>query len=100
MTDNYTVGFFDEPTDIDDFVECNGEYLSSSEAVDRLNELHDENKRLKRQIGNLEQIKDFCSECCERLEKENEQLKSKIKEVREAYEQLWVRSYSSKMNKK
>lgn len=55
--------------------------------------LKDENHQLKRQIRNLEYTRDFCSECCERLEKENKQLKSEIKEVREAYKQLWMRSY-------
>lgn len=52
-----------------------------------------ENQQLKRQIGNLEHIRDFCVEDCERLEKENKQLKSEIKEVRGAYEQLWMRLY-------
>lgn len=60
-------------------------------ACDKLNELYEENHQLKRQIGNLEHTRDFCAECCERLEKENEQLKSEIREVRGEYEQLWMR---------
>ena len=62
---------------------------------DELNKLHEENHQLKRQIGNLEHTRDFCAECCERLEKENEQLKSEIREVRGEYEQLWMRLYES-----
>ena len=65
------------------------EYVENT--VNLLNELHEENHQLKRQIDNLEHTKDFCAECCERLEKENEQLKSEIREVRRAYEQLWMR---------
>ena len=61
--------------------------------IDLLNALNDENEQLKRQIGNLEHTRDFCAEDCERLEKENEQLKSEIREVRGAYEQLWMRVY-------
>ena len=60
-------------------------------ACDKLNELYEENHQLKRQIGNLEHTRDFCAECCERLENENEQLKSEIREVRGEYEQLWMR---------
>lgn len=48
----------------------------AQKVCDRLNELYEENHQLKRQIGNLEHTRDFCAECCERLEKENEQLKS------------------------
>lgn len=47
----YNVGYFDEPVDVDDYVECNGEYLSSSEAVDRLNELSEENEQLKSKLS-------------------------------------------------
>ena len=67
--------------------------VTIEENIILLNKLHEENQQLKRQIGNLEHTRDFCAECCERLEKENEQLKSEIREVRGAYEQLWMRSY-------
>ena len=67
--------------------------LWKEEVIGELNALHEENEKLKRQICNLEHTRDFCAECCERLEKENEQLKSEIREVRGAYEQLWMRSY-------
>ena len=63
---------------------------SVDDFVDLLNEQHETIQRLKRQIDNLQHTKDFCAECCEILEKENEQLKSEIKEVRGAYEQLWM----------
>ena len=69
------------------------DYSSLTDICDLLNELHEENQRLKRQICNLEHTRDFCAECCERLEKENEQLKSEIRELRGEYEQLWMRLY-------
>ena len=58
-----------------------------------LNDLSEENERLKQQIGNLEHTRDFCAECCERLEKENEELKFEIRKVQRAYEQLWEHTY-------
>ena len=58
-----------------------------------LNELADENELLKQQIGNLEHTRDFCAERCERLEKENEELKFEIRKVQMAYEQLWEHTY-------
>ena len=67
-------------------------YIGRAKKIcDLLNEFCEENQRLKRQICNLEHTRDFCAECCERLEKENEQLKSEIREVRGEYEQLWMR---------
>ena len=56
-------------------------------------ELADENEQLKQQIGNLEHTRDFCAECCERLEKENEELKFEIRKMQRAYEQLWEHTY-------
>lgn len=67
--------------------------LNANDVVDLLNELHDENEQLKQQIGNLEHTRDFCAECCERLEKENEELKFEIRKVQGAYEQLWEHTY-------
>ena len=58
-----------------------------------MNTLNDENEQLKQQIGNLEHTRDFCAECCERLEKENEGLKFEIRKVQRAYEQLWEHTY-------
>lgn len=58
-----------------------------------LNDLSEENEQLKQQIGNLEHTRDFCAECCERLEKENEELKFEIRKVQRAYEQLWEHTY-------
>ena len=58
-----------------------------------VNELADENELLKQQIGNLEHTRDFCAERCERLEKENEELKFEIRKVQRAYEQLWEHTY-------
>lgn len=58
-----------------------------------LNDLSEENEQLKQQIGNLEHTRDFCAECCERLEKENEGLKFEIRKVQRAYEQLWEHTY-------
>lgn len=55
--------------------------------------LKKENKQLKQQIGNLEHTRDFCAECCERLEKESEELKFEIRKVQRAYEQLWEHTY-------
>lgn len=51
----------------------------------RLNIYAEENEQLKRQIGNLEHTKDFCADVCvdcERLEKENEELKFKNKQFK------------------
>ena len=58
-----------------------------------LNKLAEENEQLKQQIGNLEHTRDFCAECCERLEKENDELKFEIRKVQRAYEQLWEHTY-------
>lgn len=58
-----------------------------------LNDLSEENEQLKQQISNLEHTRDFCAECCERLEKENEELKFEIRKVQRAYEQLWDHTY-------
>ena len=58
-----------------------------------LNDLSEENEQLKQQIGNLEHTRDFCAECFERLEKENEELKFEIRKVQRAYEQLWEHTY-------
>lgn len=55
--------------------------------------LEEENEQLKQQIGNLEHTRDFCAECCERLEKESEELKFEIRKVQRAYEQLWEHTY-------
>ena len=71
----------------------NKERLSLKTCCDLLNGLYEENQQLERQVGNLEHTRDFCAEDCERLEKENEELKSEIREVRGAYEQLWMRVY-------
>ena len=72
----------------------NGNPINSAETLcGLLNELHEENHQLKRQIGNLEHTRDFCAECCERLEKENEQLKSEKRKVEEEYVQLWMHTY-------
>ena len=79
-------------TDLD-FIEMLGDCLDEKEIVNRLNGLYEENKQLKQQIGNLEHTRDFCAECCERLEKENEELKSEIRKVQRAYEQLWEHTY-------
>lgn len=43
----YKVGFFDDPTDVDDYVECDGKYLTSSDVVVLLNEQEEEIKSLK-----------------------------------------------------
>ena len=58
-------------SDIDLLIQDNGNDMTYQEVVDLLNE----NEQLKQQIGNLEHTRDFCAECCERLEKENEELK-------------------------
>lgn len=76
-------------SDIHVLIEDNGNDMTYQEAVDLLNE----NEQLKQQIGNLEHTRDFCAECCERLEKENEELKSEIRKVQRAYEQLWEHTY-------
>lgn len=79
-------------TDLD-FIEMLGDCLDEKEIVNRLNGLYEENEQLKQQIGNLEHTRDFCAECCERLEKENEELKFEIRKVQRAYEQLWEHTY-------
>ena len=71
----------------------NGKIISFMDMFDLLNDLSDENEQLKQQIGNLEHTRDFCAECCERLEKENEELKFEIRKVQRAYEQLWEHTY-------
>ena len=75
------------------FIEMLGDCLDEKEIVNRLNGLYEENKELEQQIGNLEHTRDFCAECCERLEKENEKLKFEIRKVQRAYEQLWEHTY-------
>lgn len=72
---------------------CAYEKQDLQRLCDSLNELADENEQLKKQIGNLEHTRDFCAECCERLEKENEELKSEIRKMQRAYEQLWMHTY-------
>lgn len=79
-------------TDLD-FIEMLGDCLDEKEIVNRLNGLYEENEQLKQQIGNLEHTRDFCAECCERLEKESEELKFEIRKVQRAYEQLWEHTY-------
>ena len=83
----------DTPNKSLDFIEMLGDCLEAEEIVDLLNCLNDENEQLKQQIGNLEHTRDFCAECCERLEKENEELKFEIRKVQGAYEQLWKHTY-------
>ena len=83
----------DNPNESLDFIEMLGDCLEAEEIVDLLNCLNDENEQLKQQIGNLEHTRDFCAECCERLEKENEELKFEIRKVQKAYEQLWEHTY-------
>ena len=83
----------DTPNESLDFIEMLGDCLEAEEIVDLLNCLNDENEQLKQQIGNLEHTRDFCAECCERLEKENEELKFEIRKVQGAYEQLWEHTY-------
>ena len=83
----------DTPNKSLDFIEMLGDCLEAEEIVDLLNCLNDENEQLKQQIGNLEHTRDFCAECCERLEKENEELKFEIRKVQRAYEQLWEHTY-------
>lgn len=64
MTRNkYIVRYFDEPLNIDSYIEYNGEYLDASTIVDILNtyekenkELYEENKRL-RKILNVRKLK-------------------------------------------
>lgn len=71
-----------------------GRLKENFRALDEIKcELADENEQLKQQIGNLEHTRDFCAECCERLEKENEGLKFEIRKVQRAYEQLWEHTY-------
>lgn len=68
-----------------------GEKITSILALeDKINELNDENNLLKKHIGNLEHTRDYCSEYCEELEKENEYLKFEINKVREKYKELWM----------
>lgn len=84
---------FENPNTDLDFIEMLGDCLDEKEIVNRLNGLYEENEQLKQQIGNLEHTRDFCAECCERLEKENEELKFEIRKVQRAYEQLWEHTY-------
>lgn len=56
----YKVGFFDDPTDVDDYVECDGKYLTSSDVVVLLNEQEETIQRLKAQ---LECGEDVCRIC-------------------------------------
>lgn len=70
IKDNETNRYY-ESSDVDDGVALH----------DLLNELHEENQSLKKQIGNLEHTRDFCADVCadcERLEKENEELKAQL----------------------
>ena len=79
----------DEPTDSVQFQK----EAQLSICKKRIIELKKENEQLKQQIGNLEHTRDFCAECCERLEKETEELKFEIRKVQRAYEQLWEHTY-------
>ena len=72
----------------------------SDEIVDLLNSLNDENEELKRQIGNLEHTRDFVGDVCadcERLEKENEELKEQLSEAKADEKQLGISFMGYKM---
>lgn len=53
----YKVGYFEDPVDIDDYVETiDGEYLDASDVVRLLNKLSDENEQLKGEVKRLKCI--------------------------------------------
>lgn len=52
----YKVGYFDDPNDVDSYVECDGEYLDASDVVRILNKLQEENEQLKGQNKHLSNI--------------------------------------------
>ena len=56
----YKVGYFEDPVDIDDYVETiDGEYLNASDAVRLLNKFHKENEELKRENNELREDNDI-----------------------------------------
>lgn len=71
----FTVGYFDEPTNIDDYVECNGGYLSSSEVVELLNELYEERNYFERKKCEYQKKISILITDKIQLKQENEQLK-------------------------
>ena len=56
----YKVGYFEDPVDIDDYVETiDGEYLDASDVVRLLNKFHKENEELKRENNELREDNDI-----------------------------------------
>ena len=56
----YKVGYFEDPVDIDDYVETiDGEYLNASDAVRLLNKFQKENEELKRENNELREDNDI-----------------------------------------
>lgn len=84
------VKLLNELSDKCEFFEIENEALE--DGATKYAELHHkslkENEQLKEQISNLEHTRDYCVECCERLEKEIEQLKQKNEILRQTIERL------------
>lgn len=81
----YTVGYFDEPTDIDSYVEYDGNYMGTDEVVDRLNGLTAKIAVYKKAVTCLREKKHSImysnAKARERLEKENQRLKQENKKL-------------------
>lgn len=78
----YKVGYFEDPTNVDDYVECDGEYLDASDIVRILKKLQEENERLKKENDLKGDFRNFINEDIVRIKKENEQLKQEIDSLR------------------
>ena len=61
-----------------DLADC---YLTCEDVVDRLNDLHDENKKLKMFLKAFDEELDLANRDCDILEEENEQLKKENYEL-------------------
>ena len=56
----YRVGYFEDPVDIDDYVETiDGEYLNASDVVRLLNKFNKENEELKKENNELREDNDI-----------------------------------------
>lgn len=55
----YKVGYFEDPNPVDDYVECDGEYLDASDVVRLLSKFQKENEELKRENKELREDNDI-----------------------------------------
>ena len=63
----YKVGYFEDPNPVDDYVECDGEYLDASDVVKLLSKLQEENEQLKRKKERYKQLSEIRDETINNL---------------------------------